>query len=586
MGFVLHALMHVCKDNEGTGLDKTLQMPFPHLQQRLQQAVRGVVLLTLVAVVAPFAALCFAPASQFDFPGIWRFGIIVSMLVVATWLTLALRFVLLPAFRSTLAAEAPVTGSVQGAICGAWELLARVYLEPQLLVVLSLSMFHSWIWKRCSSWLFAGSVVHATGWPVVMVSAAVSFYSFVSLEQSLTTDPFVLQPSTALMPFLLRDAVRALRRGVAVVVVLVALGVVFVPELMSVHSLYFHLASSCLESFAWLATASIFRIMLFRATYESVQNAVETGALWESICTPKMASPRTIEDLFKGSIKIIETSGIALADQLVTGNKNRVDAAVKAISSGKLAGGELSSEQAECLDNAFKFENLGMIAQFDKRARSALFGSATSWQAVFSMTTGMLDSFTLSLQMLNTIPERRAQQPEEAVTRLERSLPTFLQFLVENADTHPLLLLDKHPHLTNLHIASTHFESKIQYYVDSRVQFAARRYLMEEARRRVFSRARLIVKSRSEDASGVVKHAIPAVLTSLVECRRAVASYMDISTKNGIIADSYMKEATSLRTGLDTGIYQLTNTFFSELPSLHLPAATRNELTAFVKFDA
>lgn len=45
------------------------------------------------------------------------------------------------------------------------------------------------------------------------------------------------------------------------------------------------------------------------------------------------------------------------------------------------------------------------------------------------------------------------------------------------------------------------------------------------------------------------QHTVPAVLSSLVECRKALDSYLETCLKNGTATDIYVKEANALAIG-------------------------------------
>lgn len=510
MGFVhalevLHALVHVYQQKDHLALSKeTLdELPYPHLQQRLQQTIRGVLLVASLGVTLPIVVLCFLPmiGSRYAFPGLASFVFLALVLLGASLAQILVRYVMMPAPRPFLTDRASIYGVVQTILCVAFDAVARIYQEPQLLVLLTLCVFNSWLWKSCfyaitTSVSSGDDTVREYFSTFVLVGGLVSFLSFIALEKSIGEDPFVLDPRAALQTGLQRDFVRAVRRAVIVwsatrIVLFLAAPNESLFSLRFARA-YFHLTSSAVENFVWLSTASVFRILLFRASHKALASASADGSLWDSLQKTSQHDEVSIEDLFAGALPVDSQASIPLNEQYVVALRNRVDSALQQISSRKrVCGSSVGFENVEALDTLFKYSNLMLVSKFNRSSRKAVFSSEQRWNALFQSTTAVIDSFTLSLQLLNTIPERKNQGEEKLVNSLETSLPNLLKFVLSKANTNPLLLLDEHPHLSNLRISPARFKSTIQYYFDSRAQFAVRRFLIEESRRRVFLRSKV-----------------------------------------------------------------------------------------------
>lgn len=536
MGFVhalevLNALAQVAQRQNSQTLSREAldALPYPHLQQRLQQTLRGVVLVAALGIVVPVAALCFLPmlGSSYAFPGTISFVLLSLVLLLASLAQILVRYVMLPAPRPFLPDRASIYGFVQTLLCVVFDAVARVYQEPQLLVLLTLCVFHSWLWKAC---LYAittaesdsGVGVHFSAF--AFVGGVVSFVSFLAFEKSIGEDPFVLDPRAALQSGLQRDFVRAVRRGVIVWSVTHALLVLTQAD-ESLFSLrftraYFQITSSVVENFVWLTTAAMFRILLFRANHKALDGSASDGTLWDFIGKrSKFNESFSVEDLFCAEDLAVSSQNSApLNEQYVVALRKRVDSALNKISSRKVDdASSFAFENVEALDTLFKYENLLLVTKFNREARKVVFASEPRWRTCFQSTTACLDAFTLSLQLLNAVPERKNQaQDEKLVVSLDKSFVNVLAFVLSRASANPLLLLDAFPHLANLRLSPAGFKSKIQYYLESRAQFAVRRFLIEEARRRVFLRSKVVFKaqellchlvstSRAEDAQGIVQ---------------------------------------------------------------------------------
>ncbi|KAG7391179.1 hypothetical protein PHYPSEUDO_005540 [Phytophthora pseudosyringae] len=588
--------------------------PFPHLQQRLQQTLRAVALTALGAVLVPLLLLCLLPLlSPLDFPGFAVFLLVVGSLWSATVAHLTLRYALLPTPRR--AEPEPTRGGLQAAVCAVVDAVARVREQPQLPVLLLLCVVHSYVWKLVLYYGMASSAQVAADFGSFAVAGGlVAFVSFVLVETSLAEDPFVLDPRAAFVGAIQRDLVRAVRRGVLVYVVGRALSWLFggssgveldEAELgfLSLHAsrVTFQVTTSVLENLAILSAASVFRILLFRASYQVVGGAFgDTNNLWDSLAGSKPKEGDVASALFATEVAANPQNATPLDEQYLQGLHKRMDAAVKRITDKKTPKAPADAEDVEILDSLFKFENLLTGCKFDAAARETLFASRDRWNALLSSTTAVIDGFMLMLQLLNTLPDRKGSSGENSPSgalALEQSVAALLHFLSTQQDAHPLLLLQQYPHLANLRISSASVKSSIRFFVESKVQFAIRRFLMEEARRRVFQRAKvvraaesllchLVSVSRAEDKQGYVQHTVPAVLSSLMECRNALDSYMETCLKESSTADVYMQEATALAKGIDSGIYRITEVFQGELSLFAFPPGVKTALRAYASFDA
>ncbi|RLN98064.1 hypothetical protein BBJ28_00008480 [Nothophytophthora sp. Chile5] len=577
MGFVhtlevLYALVRVyATSTDGQTqtplLSLTQEVPYPHLQQRLQQTLRAVALSALGAIFVPLVLLCVAPVlSPFAFPGFVALAVVCALLWIATVAQMALRYTLLPAPRhSSRSRSDPIVamrGGLQTVVCAVVDAVTRMRDQPQLPVLFALCVVHTWLWKLV---LYYGMLPATTtdaeagaGFSIfVFTGGLIAFVSIVMVEKSLGDDPFALDPRAAFQSALQRDVVRAMRRGVLVYVAgsmfcwilsgssSSSIGTENEPttdSLFVVHAarMAFQITSSVLENLAVLSSASVFRILLFRSSYAAVDGAFgDTGNLWDSLAVTKPKEGDVMGALFASDVAVAPQTSTPLHEQYVQGLRKRVDAALKQIASRKTPAAPADAEDVESLDSLFKFENLLLACKFDADARASLFASRQRWHALFRSTTAVVDGFTLLLQLLNTLSDRKSptktNNPATGALALEQSVPTLLRFLSARRDTHPLLLLDQYPHLANLRIAATSIKSRIQFFIDSKLQFAVRRFLVEEARRRVFQRAKV--------------HTVPAVLASLVECRKALDAYMETCLKDSGVTDIYVQEATALAKG-------------------------------------
>ncbi|GMF35849.1 unnamed protein product [Phytophthora fragariaefolia] len=360
----------------------------------------------------------------------------------------------------------------------------------------------------------------------------VSFVSFTLVETSLGQDPFVLDPRAAFVRAMQRDVVRAVRRGVLVYIVGRTLSWLFAgaseaggeteASFLTLHAsrVMFQITSSVLENLAILSSASVFRILLFRASYQVLSGAFgDSHNLWDSLAVVKPKEGDVASALFATDVAANPQNSTPLNEQYLQGLHKRMNAVLKQISDKKTPKAPADAEDAEILDSLFKYENLLTGCKFDAVARESLFSSRDRWNALFRSTTAVVDAFTLMLQLLNTLPERKSSAGDNSATgalALEQSVASLVRFLNSQHDAHPLLLLHQYPHLANLRISSASVKSPIRFFVESKLQFAIRRFVVEEARRRVFQRAKvvraaesllchLISASRAEDKQGYVQ---------------------------------------------------------------------------------
>ncbi|KAL3673791.1 hypothetical protein V7S43_001483 [Phytophthora oleae] len=618
MGFVhslevLNAVLRLYTGDaaSSTGFSDT---PYPHLQQRLQQTLRAVALTALGAVSIPLFVLCLLPLlSPLEFPGFTAFLLVIASLWSATVAHLTLRYALLPTPRR--AETEPVRGWLQASVCAVVDAVTRVREQPQLPVLLLLCVVHSYVWKLVLYYGMAFSVQVAVDFRSFAVAGGlVAFVSFVLVEKRLSEDPFVLDPRAAFVRAMQRDVVRAVRRGVLVYLVGRTFSWLFGAdsdqELEAAEGGFFSLLSSrlafqvttsVLENLAILSAASVFRILLFRASYQVVGGAFgETNNLWDSVAGVKPKEGDVVSALFATDIAAKPQNATPLNEQYLQNLHKRMDAALKQISDKETPKAPADAEDVELLDSLFKFENLLTGSKFDASARGTLFASRNRWDTLFRSTTAAVDGFTLMLQLLNTLPDRKGGSGDNSPTgalALEQSVATLMSFLNSQQDAHPLLLLQQYPHLANLRISSASVKSSIRFFVESKLQFAIRRYLMEEARRRVFQRAKvvraaesllchLVSVSRAEDKQGYVQHTVPAVISSLLECRNALDAFMETCLKESNTTDVYVQEATALAKGIDSGIYRITEVFQRELSLFAFPPGVKAALRVYANFNA
>uniref|UniRef100_M4C6X6 Uncharacterized protein n=1 Tax=Hyaloperonospora arabidopsidis (strain Emoy2) TaxID=559515 RepID=M4C6X6_HYAAE len=289
-------------------------------------------------------------------------------------------------------------------------------------------------------------------------------------------------------------------------------------------------------------------------------------------------------------------TNVPLNEQYLQGLQKRRDAALKCILDKQTSVAPADAEDVEILDSLFKFENLLTGCKFATAARASLFVSRDRWNALFSSTTAVVDGFTLMLNLLNTLQDQKSAADDASTLALERSFASLLRFLGLQQDAHPLFLLHQYPHLVNLRVSSANVNSPVRFFIESKLQFAVRRFLVEEARRRAFQRVKvvraaesllchLVSVSRTDDKQGYVQHTIPAVVSSLMECRKALEAYMETCLKESSTTDIYVQEAAALAKGIDSGIYRIIEVFQSELSVFTFPPDIKTALLAYASFD-
>ncbi|KAI9910712.1 hypothetical protein PsorP6_010876 [Peronosclerospora sorghi] len=389
-----------------------------------------------------------------------------------------------------------------------------------------------------------------------------------------------------------RDVVRAARRGVLTYVLGCALSRMFPSSNALVSTMAFQITSGVLENFTILSAASVFRILLFRTNYRVI-NGKTNGAisLWNLLAVAKTTEGDVFIVFFETEIAPVPLSSTPLNEQYLQGLHKRMEEAAK-----KMTKISADAEDVEILDSLFKFENLLPGCKFNANARESLFASFNRCNFLVSSTTAVIDVFTLMLHVLNSLQDKRSSSSTGADLALEQSFSSLLELLKCHQHVHPLVLLHQYPHLENLTISSASVKSPIKFFVESKLQFAVRRFLMKEARRRVFQRTKfvraaesllwhLVSATRGGDKQGYVQHTIPDVLVSLTNCRNALETYIESCLKGSGTTDVYVQEALALATGIDSGIYRIAKVFKSDLAMSTFPHSVKTTLDAYISYD-
>ena len=529
---VLYALLRLYTSSSRGAASSTFcsDVPYPHLQQRLQQTLRAVALTSFGAVSLPLLLLCLLPVlSPLAFSSFLAFLLVVGLLWTFTVAHLTLRYALVPTPRRTNATgpERCTRRGLQAAVCALMDVVTRVQEQPQLPVLFMLCVVHSYLWQLVLYYGMASSaLIGAEFGPFAVAGGLVAFAAYVMLDERLSEDPFVLDPRAAFVKMLQRDAVRAVRRGVVVYILGHVLSwmwwssVGVAAETVEgglLSRMTFQIASSVLENGAMLSAASVFRILLFRASYQVVGNAFDdANNLWDSLVDEKPNEGDVAGALFATEVAVIPQTNVPLNEQYLQGLQKRRDAALKCILDKQTSVAPADAEDVEILDSLFKFENLLTGCKFATAARASLFVSRERWNALFSSTTAVVDGFTLMLNLLNTLQDQKSAADDASTLALERSFASLLRFLGLQQDAHPLFLLHQYPHLVNLRVSSANVNSPVRFFIESKLQFAVRRFLVEEARRRAFQRVKvvraaesllchLVSVSRTDDKQGYVQ---------------------------------------------------------------------------------
>ncbi|CAI5715512.1 unnamed protein product [Hyaloperonospora brassicae] len=589
-------------------------LPYPHLQQRLQQTLRAVALTSFSAVFLPLLLLCLAPVlSPLDCLSFLAFLLVVALLWTLNVAQLTLRYALVPHPRRAEATgpERRARRGLQAAVRALVDVVTRVQTQPQLSLLFVLCVGHSYLWQLVLYYGMASSALSdAAVGPFAVAGGLVSFVAYVVMDERLSDDPFVLDPRAAFGKMLQRDVVRAARRGVVTYVVGRVLSWLWCCSTdvavetveggflsLGASRVAFQITSSVLENGAILSAASVSRILLFRASYQVLGSAFDgANNLWESLVDAKPNEGDVAGALFATEVAVVPQTSVPLNEQYLRGLQKRKDAALQRILDKKAPVAPADAEDVNTLDSLFKFENLLTGCKFATAARASLFASRERWNALFSSTTAAVDGFTLMLHLLNSLQDRKSSADDTSALALERSFASLLRFLSSQQNAHPLILLHQYPHLANLRISSASVNSPVRFFVESKLQFAVRRFLIEEARRRVFQRVKvvrvaecllchLVSVSRAEDKQGYVQHTIPAVVSSLLECRKALDAYMETCLKESSTNDRYVQETTALAKGIDSGLYRITEVFQSELSMFAFPPDVKTALLAYASFD-
>ncbi|KAI9907088.1 hypothetical protein PsorP6_016351 [Peronosclerospora sorghi] len=319
------------------------------------------------------------------------------------------------------------------------------------------------------------------------------------VEKSLGEDPFVLDPRLAFVKAMQRDVARAARHGVLAYVLGCALSRMFpssnalgmkMDEVsflsLQVSTMAFQITSGVLENFTILSAASVFRILLIRANYRVVNGKINGAiSLWNLLAAAKTTEGDVFSVLFETEIAPVPLSRTPLNEQYLQGLHKRMEEASKNIADKKMPKISADAEDVEILDSLFKFENLLTECKFNANARESL------------STTAVIDGFTLMLHVLNSLQDKKSSSSTGADLALGQSFSSLLGLLKCHQDVHPLVLLHRYPRLANLTISSASVKSPIKFFVDSKLQFAVRHFLMKEARRRVFQHTKVVRAAES-----------------------------------------------------------------------------------------
>ncbi|KAI9916995.1 hypothetical protein PsorP6_017990 [Peronosclerospora sorghi] len=161
------------------------------------------------------------------------------------------------------------------------------------------------------------------------------------VEKSLGEDPLELDPRLAFVKAMQRDVVRVVRRGVLAYVLGCALSRIFPSSKalgmkmdegsflsLQVSTMAFQITSGVLENVTILSAASVFRILLFRATYRVV-NGKKYGAisLWNLLAVAKTTEGDVFSVLFETEIAPVPLSSTPLNEQYLQSLQKQMEEA-------------------------------------------------------------------------------------------------------------------------------------------------------------------------------------------------------------------------------------------------------------------
>ncbi|CCI45030.1 unnamed protein product [Albugo candida] len=585
--------------------------PYPFFQIHIRQALRGLIVLLLGSVTIPLLLLCWIGSmmTHQDFKFI-QCLLTCTFLGVLSFLFVLVRFIVLPTPRRYEFLFSPIRvefGFVEAVVTSFVHASMQFYQEPQLMIIWALSIAHSWVWKWAMRYLLTDDFVVPDGMGVILCSC-ISTYLFLSRETYFGTSPMQANAFVTLKAQTQRHALQCWRCALIGYPTLVFFGS------LSQHaptrtwlSCVSYILSSFFELFSQLCAMSLLKSSFYRTWAFERNNDLDRTRCWQVLLDWARDNLYRLNKEFPTlqSLFIAKwATGIAIETE--NPSKHYVVALQERMKKirGLLAIGEIGQKPAfsltpidfQALDNleaSVWINEVKKISQFRSHWRKDLYLDSESWNACFSITTGILDSFTLSLQTYTDLFRQHGEDEDEKSKELEKSVAALIRFMNHQSNIHPLILLDRNPHLANLRIASCQTVSKLRGFVNYHLQFAIRACLLHQARDSVFfnieevlqtqyTLGSLLIKSRREDTQGSAKHTIAAALCSLMDCQSALESYLSHYECSQLDSTQFTADIVVLQRGIEKTLARLLATFQNEMKAFSLPSSVWKKLQDFV----
>lgn len=478
--------------------------PYPFFQIHIRQALRGLIVLVLGSVTIPLLLLCWIGSmmTHQDLKFI-QCLLTCTFLGVLSFLFVLVRFIVLPTPRRYEFLFSPIRvefGFVEAVVTSFVHASMQFYQEPQLMIIWALSIAHSWVWKWAMRYLLTDDFVVPDGMGVIL-SSCISTYLFLSRETYFGTSPMQANAFVTLKAQTQRHALQCWRCALIGYPTLVFFGS------LSQHaptrtwlSCVSYILSSFFELFSQLCAMSLLKSSFYRTWAFERNNDLDRTRCWQVLLDWARDNLYRLNKEFPTlqSLFIAKwATGIAIETE--NPSKHYVVALQERMKKirGLLAIGEIGQKPAfsltpidfQALDNleaSVWINEVKKISQFRSHWRKDLYLDSESWNACFSITTGILDSFTLSLQTYTDLFRQHGEDEDEKSKELEKSVAALIRFMNHQSNIHPLILLDRNPHLANLRIASCQTVSKLRGFVNYHLQFAIRACLLHQARDSVF----------------------------------------------------------------------------------------------------
>nr|CCA22905.1 conserved hypothetical protein [Albugo laibachii Nc14] len=585
--------------------------PYPFLQIQFRQALRGLFVLISGFVTASLVLLC-AMRSMLGYQNVKVFQcmLMCTFLGLLTLIFVLVRFIVLPTpqkYGPLFSKIRSEYGMLDAVITSSMHACMQIYQGPQLIIVWALSIAYSWVWNWAICYLLNDEFVVPDSMGAIFLGC-VSTYLFLTGGMYVDTSPMQANALVTLKGYMQRNFLQSWRYaliGYPSLILLCSLSqYTSTPTWLSCKS---YAISTFFELFVQLCATSLLKSSFYRSQALDRKNEVDRKKCWRLLLNWARDNlyrlnkeNTTLHTLFISN-RLADSAVVTGSppEHYVVALQERMDTIGKLLAIGEIDQkpafdlNGIDFQAPDHLEAALWINELKKISQFRSHWRQDLYVDSELWKSCFSITSGIVDSFTLSLKIYTDLYKYQRELEEEKAKEMGKSVLALIRFIMHQSKVHPLFLLDRHPHLATLRVTPCQSVSKLRGFVDYHLQLAIRACILQQAKESIFlstedvlqtqyTLGSFILQSRKQDTQGNVKHTITAALCSLMNCHSALKSYISHSECSQLDSEQVTAELVVLQRGIEKTLARLLAALQKETKALSLPTSVWKKLQDFV----